>query len=131
MKRQQHSVAGGMNIGLQVAVAEGDRLLERVQAVLAMQIGLDMSHRRDARKPQRARRRTRSQRPSWAHCARCAICASGAINHSPGRRCSTLDRSGQPAGNSECQAGSSIRGAPQQAKKTTQKSTFLGVDQVR
>ena len=39
MKRQQDPVAGGMNVGLQVAVTESDGLLEGVQAVLAMQIG--------------------------------------------------------------------------------------------
>src|SRR4029450_12408331 len=39
MEGQQHSVTRGVHVGLQVAVAEGDRLLERMQAVLAEEIG--------------------------------------------------------------------------------------------
>ena len=79
MEGQQHSVARGVHVGLQVAVAEGDRLLERVQAVLAIEIGLVGCSAAMRDMPRTARRRTRSQRPSWPHCALWAVMGPAVI----------------------------------------------------
>src|SRR5215211_5160844 len=123
MKGQQHAVTGSVHVGFQVAVAKGDRLLEGVHAVLAMEVLQIL-------------RATAMCEWGKGHIEVGVIGGPHGLivpirqGQRPGRRCSRVStdpgtQRGMPSASRETYPMS-----PQQAKKPTQKAPFVALGQL-
>ena len=132
VERHQHPVGGGVHVGLQVAVAEVDRLLEGDAGCSPGAGWAGRAPRRGARTRRTARRSTRTRRPSWAHCAcgrRLARTARRAYR--PGSAAASSRPGGAASRARRSAAGRCSRGCPQVATKATQNSTCVARGQAR